>query len=141
MTSTYNAMANCCSYVILYNHAGTKLLLCGDMESEGMAHLLTLNPDMEAAVRGVNVLVASHHGHSSGFSTELMTAIGKPDIVIASLMSGDDNADSRYSNEDFVGGVTWSDGSTKRFLTTRKYGAITVTSLGAGSFEVRTNQR
>lgn len=31
VTGTYGAMVNCCSYVTLYNHNGTKYLLCGDM--------------------------------------------------------------------------------------------------------------
>jgi beta-lactamase superfamily II metal-dependent hydrolase len=69
VSSSENSTANSCSYVRLYNHNGTKALFCGDMESEGMSALLRLNPAMRTAVNGVNILVAPHHGHSSGYST------------------------------------------------------------------------
>ena len=140
-TSSDGAMANCCSYVTLYNHNGTKFLLCGDMEKEGILRLLIENPSMLAAVRGVNILVAPHHGHSSGFSTHLMEAIGKPDIVIASCMSGDQNVDSRYSDSKYVKGVYFQDGTEKRLLTTRSHGAITVESSGAGAFHITIHKR
>ncbi|MCG3126044.1 MAG: hypothetical protein CHACPFDD_00872 [Phycisphaerae bacterium] len=141
VTSSWGGMANCCSFVDLYDHSGTKMLLCGDMETDGMVLLLNTYSDFRSMVRGVNILLAPHHGHSSGFSTDLMNAIGKPDIVIASIMSGDEHVDSRYSSSDWVKGVRWSDGSVRRLLTTRNYGAITVTSRGNGGFQVTTNQR
>jgi beta-lactamase superfamily II metal-dependent hydrolase len=140
-TKTWNAMANCCSYVTLYNHNGTKFLLCGDMEKEGMSVLLSQNTGMVSAVYGVNVLIAPHHGHSSGFSTELMAAIGKPNIVIASCMSGDENVDSRYSDPTYVKGVRFDDGTDKRLLTTRSHGAITVVSSGVGGFHITIHNR
>ncbi len=126
VTGTSNSMANCCSIVRLYDHNGTKFLLCGDMRS---------------AVQGVNVLVAPHHGHRSGFSTELMRAIGGPEIVVASMMSGDEHVDSRYSDSDWVRGVNWPDSRVTRLLTTRTNGAITVASQGQGYFQITVNQR
>lgn len=106
-----------------------------------MSLLLSQNADMLSAVYGVNVLVAPHHGHSSGFSTDLMAAIGKPDIVIASCMSGDENVDSRYSDAKYVKGVYFQDGTVKRLLTTRSHGAITVESTGLGQFSIHTHKR
>ena len=141
VTSTWGAMANCCSFVQHYDHRGTKMLLCGDMEKDGMSLLLNTFAEFRSAVLGVNILLAPHHGHTSGFSTELMNAIGKPDIVIASIMSGDEHVDNRYSDAQWVKGITWPDGSVSRLLTTRSYGAITVASQGNGSFQVTTNQR
>lgn len=141
VSSTDNSTVNSCSYMRLYNHNGTKVLICGDMEKEGMALLLALNSYMRSAVSGVNVLVAPHHGHSSGFSTELMRAIGKPNIVVASVMSGDAHVDSRYSSAEWVTGVQWEDGSVKRLLTTRSHGAIHIGSSGYGAFQVTTGKR
>ncbi len=135
------SMANCCSFVTLYNHQGTKILQCGDMEKDGMSVLLAANSDMQQAVQRTNVLIAPHHGHKSGFSTELMQAIGKPDVVIASVMAGDEHVDSRYSDAQFVRGIPAGDGSVVRLLTTRTYGALTVTSQGAGSFNIRAHKR
>jgi beta-lactamase superfamily II metal-dependent hydrolase len=134
-------MVNCCSFVTLYDHLGTKILQCGDMEKDGMALLLALNPDMQKAVRGVNILLAPHHGHKSSYSADLMNAIGRPALVIASVMTGDEHVDGRYSNEQYVTGVRWSDGTTKRLLTTRNDGAVTVQSNGYGGFQVTTHQR
>lgn len=134
-------MVNCCSYVTLYNHQGTKILQCGDMEKDGMSVLLAANSDMVKAVRGTNVLIAPHHGHASGFSTELMQAIGKPQVVIASVMAGDEYVDCRYSDPQFVWGIPAADGSLVRLLTTRSCGALTVISQGAGSFTIRSHER
>ena len=134
-------VANCCSFVTLYDHQGTKILQCGDMEQEGMAVLLAANPDMQRAVRGTNVLIAPHHGHRSGFSTDLMRAIGRPDVVIASVMEGDEHVDSRYSDPQFVRGIPDGTGSTARLLTTRTWGALTVTSRGGGSFNIQAHER
>lgn len=134
-------MANCCSYLTLYDHLGTKVLQCGDMEKGGMALLVALNPGIKEVVNGVNVLIAPHHGHKSSYSTDLMAAIGKPDLVIASVMTGDEHVDSRYSDEAVVNGVRWDDGSTKRLLTTRTYGAVTIQSHGYRRFSVNTHQR
>lgn len=140
-TSTYNAMVNCCSYVRLYDHDGTKFLLAGDMEKEGMEVLLRNNASFRQELAGVDVLIAPHHGHRSGFSTELFDAMGKPAVVIASMMSGDDNIDSRYSDQNYVRGIPFDDGTTKRLLTTRTHGAITVESHGGSSSHVTINQR
>ena len=93
------------------------------------------------AVRGTNLLIAPHHGHRSGFSTDLMRAIGRPDVVIASVMAGDEHVDSRYSDPQFVRGIPDGTGSTVRLLTTRTYGALTVTSRGAGSFNIQAHER
>ena len=140
-TSTYNAMVNCCSYARLYDHNGTKFLLAGDMEKEGMEVLLRDNASFRKELSDVDVLVAPHHGHRSGFSTELFDAMGKPDIVIASMMSGDENVDSRYSSSDYVSGIRDENGNSVRLITTRKYGAITVESRGGGKFQVSAHQR
>lgn len=141
ISSTWGELVNCCSYVVLYNHEGTKILQCGDMEKDGMKKLLDNNKDMRNAVKGVDILIAPHHGHKSGFSQALMDAMGRPDMVVASVMKKDAHVDSRYSSNDFVRGVRMNDGSTRRLFTTRDDGAITIESKGNGNFSVRCNQR
>lgn len=141
ISSTDNSLVNNCSYVRLYNHRGTKILLCGDMEKEGMALLLEENPWFRSAVSGVSVLVAPHHGHRTGFCTELFEAMGCVEVVIASMMSGDVYVDNRYSDDKYVRGIPFDDRTTKKLLTTRTHGAITVQSRGGGGFHVTINQR
>jgi hypothetical protein len=111
------------------------------MEKEGMALLLQSNPNFKSELKGVNVLVAPHHGHRTGFCTELFDAMGQVDIVIASMMSGDNFVDTRYSDSQYVKGIPFDDITTKRLLTTRTHGAITVESYGFGRFRVAINQR
>jgi beta-lactamase superfamily II metal-dependent hydrolase len=141
VSSTDNSLVNNCSLVRLYNHGGTKILLCGDLEKEGMALLLAQNPSFRSVLSGVHVLVAPHHGHRTGFSTELFEATGQVQIVIASMMSGDAYVDTRYSDDHYVRGIPFDDGTTKRLLTTRTHGSITVESFGGGGFHVTINQR
>jgi beta-lactamase superfamily II metal-dependent hydrolase len=141
LSNSDNSIVNNCSYVRLYDCSGTKILLAGDMETQGMEKILSDNPKFKQALSGVNILIAPHHGHKSGFCSTLFSAIGKPDIVIASMKTGNKNVDSRYSSEDYVKGVLFDDGSTKRLLTTRSNGAVTVTTSGNGTFGIQTQQR
>ena len=141
LSSTDNSAANNSSFVRLYDHNGTKILLAGDMETEGMEALLIKNPTFKSLIHGVNILIAPHHGHKSGFCSSLIDAIGKPDIVIASMKTGNKHVDGRYSSEEFVNGVSFDNGQIRRLLTTRQDGAITVTSSGGGGFHVQTQTR
>jgi beta-lactamase superfamily II metal-dependent hydrolase len=141
LSSSDNSAANNASFVRIYDHNGTKILLAGDMETEGMDALLIGNPTFKSLLKGVNILIAPHHGHKSGFSSSLIDAIGKPDIVIASMKTGNKHVDGRYSSEEFVSGVPFGDGKVRRLLTTRQDGAITVTSSGGGGFHVQTQTR
>jgi competence protein ComEC len=75
VSNTDGSTVNNCSYVRLYNHNGTKIFLAGDMEKEGMVLLLNNNPDFRSELKGVNILIAPHHGHRSGFCTELFEAM------------------------------------------------------------------
>lgn len=137
VSSTPNAIVNNCSRVRLYEHNGIKILLAGDIEKEGMKKLLELNPNFKAQLSGLKILIAPHHGHSSSFSTELFDSTRKVNIVIASLMSGDKHVDGRYSDQNFVTGIPFDDGTTKKLLTTRSHGAISCTSKGDGTFRIQ----
>jgi beta-lactamase superfamily II metal-dependent hydrolase len=141
VSSTDSSIVNNCSYVRLYNHNGTKILLAGDMEKEGMSLLLSKNPIFRSKINGVNVLIAPHHGHRSGFCTELFDAMGQVNIVISSMMSGDNYVDTRYSDSQYVKGIPFDDGTTKKLLTTRTHGAMTVESRGNGNFHITINQQ
>jgi hypothetical protein len=69
-----------------------------------------------ALVSGVDVLVAPHHGHTSGYSCTLLS-MARPRVVLVSVLSGDEHVDSRYSG-DAVSGIIVN-GSTYKALTTR----------------------
>jgi len=141
VSSTPNAIVNNCSRVRLYEHSGIKILLAGDIEKDGMKKLLELNLKFKTKLAGLNILIAPHHGHSSSFSTELFNATGQVNVVIASMMSGDKHVDGRYSDQKFVAGIPFDDGTTKRLLTTRSHGAISCISKGDGTYQVQIHQR
>jgi Predicted hydrolase (metallo-beta-lactamase superfamily) len=50
---------NDCSYVILYNWYGKKVLFCGDAENETFKHILSTHKEK---VSNIDLLIAPHHG-------------------------------------------------------------------------------
>jgi len=129
------------SFAVLVTFAGTiytqKLLFGGDMESSGWEALLNQNGAFREAVKGTTLYFASHHGHSSGFSSALFKAMGtKPHLNIISVTEGDDCVDGNYSNNSL--GVLF--GTEQRFtLTTRTHGSIFLDTDSTGYTNVTTN--
>lgn len=129
------------SFAVLVTFAGTiytqKLLFGGDMETSGWEALLNQNGDFREAVKGTTLYFASHHGHSSGFSSELFKAMGtKPHLNLISVTEGDDSVDGNYSNNSL--GVLF--GAEERFtLTTRTHGSIFLDTDSTGHTHVTTN--
>ena len=67
---------------------GISILFCGDIEEEGWNWLLNNDSTFVATISsGINVLIASHHGHKSGYSKALFDKIGNVDVVIHSKAS------------------------------------------------------
>jgi hypothetical protein len=122
-----NSRVNNSSIVTRLDCYGNSILLCGDLETEGWEYALRRSAFSEAwrrLVSNVDILVAPHHGHTAGFSTDLM-ALAKPKVVLVSVRSGDDCVDTRYSDSTFVSGIT-IDGVTRRCMTTRQMEHIKV---------------
>jgi len=55
------------SLVIVITYAGSKIIIPGDNESPAWNELLK-RPDFLAAINGVDILVAAHHGREAGYS-------------------------------------------------------------------------
>jgi len=66
------------SYVILYQSAGGKILLCGDAHDAAFEHIATT---YAADVAGTAVMLAPHHGRDSGRSYEFLDLV-KPKLTI-----------------------------------------------------------
>lgn len=62
------------------------ILFCGDLEKAGWDYLIKHEEKFISEIKkqGVNVLIAPHHGHKSGFPAALFDVIGDVDIVIHS---------------------------------------------------------
>jgi competence protein ComEC len=127
ISGSINSAVNNCSIVTVASFTGAKytvkFLFGGDMEEEGWNELLATRSDFRTAISGMCFNFVSHHGHSSGFSTKLCEAMGKPLLNIISVRHNDESRDGRYSQEDFALG--WNVGGEKRrMLSTTCDGSI-----------------
>jgi beta-lactamase superfamily II metal-dependent hydrolase len=127
ISSSINSAVNNCSIVTVTSFAGTKyapkFVFGGDMEEAGWEELLATRPDFREAVRGTWFYFPSHHGHSSGFSTKLYDAMGKPCLNLISVRRNDESRDSRYGGDDFSSGWPLG-GETRKMLSTTNDGSI-----------------
>lgn len=95
-----NSRVNNASIVTRIDIHGNSILLCGDMEKEGWEYALEESVywyDWRSLCKNIDILVAPHHGHKSGYSTKLM-ALAKPKVVLVSAKSGDTSVYGQYSN-------------------------------------------
>ncbi|WP_373827734.1 MBL fold metallo-hydrolase [Bacteroides heparinolyticus] len=97
--------------LVLYIHAGYKILFAADVQKEGMKRLLEDDKELKKKIgQGVDFLVCPHHGLRSSFSVELFDAMkdGKTKkLNIVSEKSATDDkrkVDSRYSSTDYCEG-------------------------------------
>jgi hypothetical protein len=105
-----------------------KTVFGADVEAVGWCELLN-KPGFKQAVANADFYVASHHGHTSGFSSGLFDAMGKPFLNLVSVTDCDEHVDTRYSSPDFARGVEFGTG-TRYMLTTRTDGTISI-DIGA----------
>jgi len=116
------------SLVVAVSYAGLKMVLPGDNEAPSWKELLN-DSAFVAAVKGVDVLLASHHGRNAGYCAELFEAMGEPKLVVVSDgRFGDTSATDRYSKQASGWTVFDAAGSneTRKCLTTRSDGHITI---------------
>jgi beta-lactamase superfamily II metal-dependent hydrolase len=129
------------SIVTVVSFEGTKFtekfLFGGDVEQAGWEALLK-RATFKDAVAGADFFIAPHHGHTSGFSTSLYEAMGKPILNLVSVHSRDENLDLRYSGSDFAKG-TDVNGERRNMLSTRNDGSIFVDVDSEGRFSVHTH--
>ena len=112
---------------------GVKVLFTGDLESVGWEWLIAHDHDFVQTIKcGVDILIAPHHGHKSGFPKALFDIIGNVKMVIHSKDSEADkdgtDVASQYSN--YASGVIYrviNGGKHQgRVVTTRSNGNICI---------------
>lgn len=122
-----NARVNNASIVTRIDVFGNSILLCGDMMKEAWEALISDSGQYGATWRpflsNVDVLVAPHHGHRSGYSVDLLN-LAKPAVVLVSVVSNDPNVDSHYSQAP-VRGIR-IDGTDYGYISTRQKGHIKI---------------
>lgn len=122
------------SVVTYVEYAGVGIMLPSDLERGGWQAFLS-NPAFVLALSKTKVLVASHHGRENGYYPGIFNFC-RPDLVIIS----DKNIMHETQRHDLytphVIGLTDRDGTTRRILTTRSDGKITVTVSPTGQYLV-----
>jgi competence protein ComEC len=113
------------SYVLKIHHGPSSVLLPGDIESKAWNDMISAGVDLSA-----DVLVASHHGRSSGYSEDAMQAIA-PAVVIISTAKLDPGVDAE---DDYR---SW----TPNVYSTREDGTIWVRMYDNGCFEIQNQDR
>lgn len=123
-----NDRVNNASIITRIDIYGNSILLCGDMEKDAWNAIINNQGQYGAMWRpflsNIDILVAPHHGHKTGFSIDLLN-LTKPSVVLVSVVSKDSNVDSRYSQFP-VRGIMFN-GTEYKSFTTRQKGHIKVT--------------
>lgn len=117
------------SVVSFYTYNNIGIVFPGDMEKKGWEEFLNI-PDFVMSLGKVNIFVASHHGREGGYSDKIFNFC-KPEIVIISdkLIEHDTQDHNLYGQH--ASGVSF-DGITRKVLTTRLDGKITIDIPTAG---------
>lgn len=122
INSDRSAWINNTSRIVILNYKGFKFVFPGDLMKDGWEILLK-RESFKKALEGTRFFIASHHGHTSGYTNEIFKSC-KPWLSIVSEKPGED-VDPAYSSEENISGVTIND-KLRRMITTRKDGSIII---------------
>ncbi len=115
------------SVVTVASYAESTILMSGDNESPSWNELLD-QASFRKAIRGTDILLASHHGRESGFHSDLFDYITPRLTIISDGRFGDTSATDRYSSVSKGWTVHKRSGGKKKrnCVTTRADGVINV---------------
>lgn len=138
---TNNLTINNQSVVTIISFNGQKVLLSGDNEVKSWK-LLLKDWRFRNAIKGTDILLASHHGRENGYCQELFQYFSPKLVVVSDGKAVNTNAVRRYikhveepfdvffSNQDRI--------KKRKCLTTRKDNAITISLTGSSKINVKT---
>jgi len=115
------------SIVTVISHAQSKMIVPGDNEPASWDELLQRN-DFLSAIKGTDILVASHHGRESGFSSALFEHIKPYLTIVSDGRFCDTSATDRYAQKTRGWTVHKRSGGKeeRKCVTTRSDGVIVV---------------
>lgn len=99
-----------------------KVVIAGDNETRGWDALLRKEAFCEA-IAGAQFFVTPHHGHESGFSSDLFDAMGIPMLNISSERANDPTVSPKYSQ--YATGASVN-GVVRKHVVTRSNGHVSL---------------
>lgn len=125
------------SVVTFLRYSNCGVMFPGDIELAGWREFLR-DPFFVECLRKTNILIASHHGRSGGYCEDIF-AYCKPDTVIISDKSRIHGTQHHNLYDKHCGGLDFS-GKTRKVITTRNDGKITIEIPEAENYKVYINQ-
>lgn len=129
----FEKVKNNSSILRFIEYGGKKILFGGDLEKAGWDWLAKNDQDfIDTMKNGIDILIAPHHGHKSGFPTSLFDLTGNVKISILSKASESEKDDTDVSSQysQYSDGISYKNLSDKQLyfaegtLTTRSNGNI-----------------
>jgi len=121
-------------------YGGVKVLFGGDLEKAGWNWLSQNNKDfVNTMENGIDILIAPHHGHKSGFPDALFELAGNVKIAVLSKATESDKDDSDVSSQYSTKavGISYKNLDDKQRYFAR--GTLTTRSNGNIFFEIKSN--
>ena len=120
------------SLVLFLHYPGLSIVFPGDLEKAGWKTLLQ-QPVFRQHLAKVNIFVASHHGRESGYANEVFQFCNPEVVIISDESKQFETQETNYAQH--ARGITWNQTETRRVLTTRNDGMLTISpSIGAPYF-------
>lgn len=131
--NTYPALddENNLSLVTILRYHNLGVIFPGDLERAGWYRLLE-RADFRAALRGVNVFVASHHGREGGYCPEVFDYCSPEIVIFSDKGVAHETQKTAALYRQHAAGVRFFDSETRYVLTTRNNGAIRLSQHGPG---------
>lgn len=121
------------SLVTFIHHGNLHAVFPGDLEKPGWEQLLK-NPDFVSELQTVNLFMASHHGRENGIcEAAFADGMCSPELVVISdtdIRHETQYTSSWYGNQ--ASGIVIN-GQSRKVLTTRNDGKITINSDGSAA--------
>lgn len=142
-------LKNNSSILRFIEYADRRVLFGGDMEKAGWDWLAKNDKDFVKTMRnGLDILIAPHHGHKSGFPTSLFDLTGKVQISILSKASESEKEDTDVSSQysEYSKGVAYMNLRDEKMyfangtLTTRSNGNIFLKIDDDGNIQIFTHR-
>lgn len=125
------------SVVTFVSYGGVGIMFPGDLETAGWEEFLK-NEEFVDCLKRTSLFIASHHGREGGYCRDVFEHCKPHAVIISDKPVVHDTQDHDLYGE-HCGGLDFS-GTTRKVLTTRNDGKITIEVPADGDFTVYVNQ-